>query len=136
MQDYTLQVTARALIVQNRKLLLVSNDYNLWYTPGGHLNPNETLSECMVREVKEETGIDVKPNQIVYVSDFFDKKYNVHKVEIYFSAEISVDKIPQNWLDQDGPVKISKFFNVKALKDIHVVRTFLALSICSNQDLI
>ncbi|WP_419241675.1 NUDIX domain-containing protein [Cardinium endosymbiont of Nabis limbatus] len=115
MKDYTLQVTARALIVKNRQLLLVSNDYKLWYTPGGHLNPSEMLSECMVREVKEETGIDVKPNQIVYVAEFFDKKYSVHKIEVYFTAEIVVDELPKDWLDQDGPVKTYQFFDIEAL---------------------
>jgi len=83
------------------------------------------LPECMLREVKEGTGIDVKPNQIVYVADFFDKKYSVHKVEVYFSAEICVDQIPKHWLDQDGLVKTSQFFDVEALKDIHVVPAFL-----------
>ncbi|MCT4697469.1 NUDIX domain-containing protein [Candidatus Cardinium sp. TP] len=125
MKDYTLQVTARALIVKNRKLLLVSNDYKLWYTPGGHLNPSEMLSECMVREVKEETGIDVKPNQIVYVSEFFDKKYSVHKIEVYFTAEIVVDELPKHWLDQDGLVQTAQFFDIETLKDIHVVPAFL-----------
>ncbi|TDG94789.1 NUDIX domain-containing protein [Cardinium endosymbiont of Culicoides punctatus] len=125
MQDYTLQVTARALIVKNRKLLLVSNDYKLWYTPGGHLKPSEMLPECMIREVKEETGIDVKSNQIVYVSEFFDKKYSVHKVEVYFAAEICVDELPTHWLDQDGLVKTSQFFDIEALKNIHVVPAFL-----------
>ncbi|MGI2298301.1 NUDIX domain-containing protein [Candidatus Cardinium hertigii] len=113
MKDYTLQVTARALIVKNRKLLLVSNDYTLWYTPGGHLNPSEMLPECMVREVKEETGIDIKPNQIVYVAEFFDKKYNVHKIEVYFTAEIVVDDLPKNWLDQDGLVQTAQFGSVQ-----------------------
>lgn len=125
MKDYTLRVTARALIVKNRQLLLVSNDYKIWHAPGGHLEPSEMLPDCMVREVKEETGFDVKPNQIVYVADFFDKKYNVHKVEVYFSAEICVDEFPKHWLDQDDPVKTSQFFDVEALKNIYVVPDFL-----------
>ncbi|WP_342265056.1 NUDIX hydrolase [Cardinium endosymbiont of Philonthus spinipes] len=135
MKDYTLQVTARALIVKNRQLLLVSNDYKLWYTPGGHLEPSETLPACMVREVKEETGLDVKPNQIVHVAEFFDKKYNAHKIEVYFSAEIDVNELPKNWSDKDGPVTTSQFFDVEALKDIHVVPAFLKTGKWSNFDL-
>ncbi|MGI2257710.1 NUDIX domain-containing protein [Candidatus Cardinium hertigii] len=125
MKDYTLKVTARALIVKNRQLLLVTNDYKIWHTPGGHLEPSEILPDCMVREVKEETGLDVKPNQIVYVSDFFDKKYNVHKVEVYFSAKVCVDELPEHWLDQGGPVKTSQFFDLESLKGMHVVPSFL-----------
>jgi len=61
MQNYPLRVTARALMVRNNKLLLVSNDAKLWYTPGGHLESGETLSACIIREVKEETGTHVTP---------------------------------------------------------------------------
>ncbi|WP_419241184.1 NUDIX domain-containing protein [Cardinium endosymbiont of Nabis limbatus] len=125
MQDYTLRVTARAIIVKNRQLLLVSNDYKTWHTPGGHLEPGEVLPDCIVREVKEETGLDVKPKQIVYVAEFFDKKYNAHKVEIYFATAISVYEPPKDWLDQDGPVKTSQFFDLESLQDIHVVPLFL-----------
>lgn len=30
-----------------------------WGIPKGHINPGETLEECAVREVREETGVDV-----------------------------------------------------------------------------
>ena len=89
----------------------------------------------MVREVKEGTGIDVKPNQIVYVAEFFDKKYNVHKIEVYFTAEIVVDELPKNWLDQDGLVKTYQFFDVQDLKDIHVVPAFLKTGKWLNIDI-
>lgn len=125
MKDYTLQVTARAIIIKNKTLLLVSNDYKLWYTPGGHLKPSEMLPECMVREVKEETGIDVKPKQILYIAEFFDKKFSVHKIEVYFATEILVDELPKHWLDQDGAVKTYQFFDIESLKNIHVVPAFL-----------
>lgn len=32
--------------------------------PGGTLNPGETLIEALIREIKEEIGITVKPNQL------------------------------------------------------------------------
>ena len=125
MEHCTLQVTARALIIKNSQLLLVSNDYKLWYTPGGHLKPSETLAECIIREVKEETGIDVQPSQIVYVAEFFDRKYSVHKVEVYFTAHMCVDELPKDWSDQDGLVKTAQFFDFELLKEIHVVPEFL-----------
>ena len=115
MTNYKLQVATRALVVKNKELLLVSNDGNFWYTPGGRMNADETLSECVVREVKEETGIDIEANEIISVYDFFDRKDSLHKVEIYFTTTIKSSAIPKKWLDQDGPVKFSKFFSLEEL---------------------
>lgn len=32
---------------------------NVWGMPKGHLNAGETREQCAVREVKEETGVDI-----------------------------------------------------------------------------
>ncbi len=52
---------ACALIVHDRKvLLLLHTKLKKWLPPGGHIEENETPDEAIVREVKEETGIDFK----------------------------------------------------------------------------
>ena len=45
------------LLFRNKK----KNDINegKWIGVGGHREPNETIDECAIREVKEETGLDV-----------------------------------------------------------------------------
>ncbi len=40
-----------------------------WAFPGGHLEFGETVFETAVREVKEETNLDVKPVAIISVAD-------------------------------------------------------------------
>jgi 8-oxo-dGTP pyrophosphatase MutT (NUDIX family) len=30
-----------------------------WVFPGGHLDKNESLLDCLLREIKEEVGIDI-----------------------------------------------------------------------------
>lgn len=37
-----------------------------WNGVGGKLEPNESLSESMKREIEEETGIRVQPKDIIY----------------------------------------------------------------------
>lgn len=42
-----------------RLLCLRHNKLGLWLPPGGHIEPHELPDEAAVREVKEETGVDV-----------------------------------------------------------------------------
>ncbi len=50
-----------AFVIHNGKLLLVHHSkLDKWLPPGGHMEPNETPDEAVKREVKEETGLDVK----------------------------------------------------------------------------
>ncbi|MCF6277054.1 MAG: NUDIX domain-containing protein [Candidatus Magasanikbacteria bacterium] len=63
---------------QGEVLLCHRNDYNLWNLPGGSLEKGETPWQCMIREAKEETGLDVE------VSRFMGIYAKPHKDEIVF----------------------------------------------------
>lgn len=60
----------------NNEILLCYSDNN-YHLPGGHLEEGETYEDCLVREIKEETGIDIDKKErnpylrIVY----FNKDY-------------------------------------------------------------
>ena len=48
-----------AVIKHNNKLLAMKNDYSPYYfLPGGRVDLNETADNAMLRELKEELGID------------------------------------------------------------------------------
>jgi ADP-ribose pyrophosphatase YjhB (NUDIX family) len=57
---------ATAVIIHDGQILLTRRrDLPLWVAPGGHLDQGETLQVCCLREVKEETGLDVNIERFV-----------------------------------------------------------------------
>ncbi len=50
---------------EGRILLQRRRDNGLWALPGGGMDLGDTLPGCAVREVKEETGLDVEVTGLV-----------------------------------------------------------------------
>jgi 8-oxo-dGTP diphosphatase len=59
--------TAAAVIRDEagRILLIRRGDGGGWSLPGGVMEPGERLDQCLVREVQEETGLDVEPVRLI-----------------------------------------------------------------------
>lgn len=50
---------------QNRILMACRNDNQQWSLPGGSLEVGETLEECIIRETFEETGIEIREQDLL-----------------------------------------------------------------------
>jgi 8-oxo-dGTP diphosphatase len=53
------------VLIENGKILLIRRAREPfkgeWAVPGGRIEDNETAGQCLKREMKEETGLDVEP---------------------------------------------------------------------------
>jgi 8-oxo-dGTP pyrophosphatase MutT (NUDIX family) len=58
-------VTGVVLDDQGRLLLIHRTDNDRWALPGGGIEIGESVSDALVREVREETGIDVEVTGVV-----------------------------------------------------------------------
>ena len=64
---YTITVGVFGIITNEHDgvLLCHRNDYNLWNLPGGGLEKGETPWGCIIRETKEETGLDIEVSHLM-----------------------------------------------------------------------
>lgn len=95
MREKPIEIITRVLIVHRKKILVcVSNDQlPIYYLPGGHLEWGETLVDCLIREVKEETGFTI--DHIRYL-DFFENFFkhrgkNFHEINFLYKADLISD---------------------------------------------
>ena len=58
-------VTAVVVNDQGELLLQKRTDNDLWGLPGGAMNTGESIGQAVIREVKEETSLDVEPTGVV-----------------------------------------------------------------------
>lgn len=68
---------ATGLAIHEGRVLLVASRYvnhpePLWNLPGGRQQPSELLTETVVREFLEETGVHVRVDELAYVSESYD----------------------------------------------------------------
>ena len=59
---------------------------NFWAIPGGRLEGNETIEETAIREAKEETGIDIRLQQIIGVYSKPDRDSRGRYVSVAYIA--------------------------------------------------
>jgi ADP-ribose pyrophosphatase YjhB (NUDIX family) len=67
-----MRVRVTGVVVEDGRILLLNQETDTdrsWSLPGGKLEDGETLAEALVREMKEETGLDVEPGRLLYVCD-------------------------------------------------------------------
>lgn len=121
-------MTVGAIIVRKRRVLLVLHTkLNLWLFPGGHVEKNETPDDAVIREVKEETGLEFLPGDygpIEYSSDTIKRlalpfHANLHSVGshnhycLYYLGHVDSDEVTLSAESKD-----SNWFNVKEISEI------------------
>lgn len=87
----TPKIDTRAAMFKDGKILLVHEANGTWSLPGGWVDVNVSVEENMIKEVKEEAGLDIKVKRIIAVQD--REKHNLpiyaYKVcKIFMQCEV------------------------------------------------
>ena len=68
-------VRVKALILNSKGNILLAFNNNTYQFPGGHTDGDETIDECIKREIKEEVGIEVEVGEPFLSIETYDNNY-------------------------------------------------------------
>jgi len=81
-----------------------------WEFPGGKVEKGETFFDALIREIKEELGVPIKPIRILssYPKDIRGQTYSIHFVSATLASEefVLTEHQACQWLDLDEMIQL------------------------------
>ncbi len=95
------KIRVEAILMEEGKILLVQQEISEarnWSLPGGTLEAGESIEQGIKREMKEETGLDIAIEKLLYIGDRIEAE--AHTVHLTFlvkriSGEIRIGREPE-----------------------------------------
>lgn len=102
----------------NRVLVQKRGDSNKWGFPGGAIEIGETPEEAAIRELKEETGLDVAIDSLIGIYTDSDMKYpngdEAHSICIVYKLKVLSGELT---CDNEETIEL-KYFDVDKLPEM------------------
>ena len=124
LDDVTLITRTSGIVVKNNKILLTGYENEDFYTfIGGRVNTLEDSESAIIREVKEEIGVYIKVNRLLWVIENFFK-YNGKKYHEFLFVYMLVDTKGQIEVTEDkikvldNDIEYYKWVDLDYLADI------------------
>ena len=97
-----------AVVLDGDKVLIIQQNEGHWGFPKGHVEEGETEVQTAVREIKEETNIDVKVDDKYRYVEVYSPKENVEKEVVFFVAS----KVGGNVVAQEEEVQNIEWLSI------------------------
>lgn len=102
--QFHIRVRAGAIIIENNHILLtIYNDPNrgiVYDLPAGGAEPNESITDTVIREAREEACVDVEVGPLAFVYEYvphlnFERFGKTHTLVMMFECKIINNTIPK-----------------------------------------
>lgn len=118
----------KALIINSKNEILLGYSYHEYQFPGGHVENGENIYDAMKREIKEETGIDVKKETLkpFICIKYFSKNYrnsgeNRCNKLYYFvvKTDNEINLLETNYTEEEREGNyVLRYFNLDDVEDV------------------
>lgn len=116
------RLTSAVIVVKDNKFLLgqrnKENCKGQWIFPGGGVDFGETVQDAAIREIKEETNLDVEIIKLIAHKELINVHGNYHSVVFFHLAKPKNDNIIAN--DDLSDVK---YFDIEEIKKLNTVKS-------------
>jgi ADP-ribose pyrophosphatase YjhB (NUDIX family) len=103
-EELSFRPSVYGVAIKDDKVLLVPQFGDGYDFPGGGVDLGELLTDTLIREVKEETGLDVEPGHVLLVKDnFFFHPYKKKALQTpltYFLCEVVGGELSMEGFDE------------------------------------
>jgi ADP-ribose pyrophosphatase YjhB (NUDIX family) len=83
----SIRIRAAGILVKDGRILLVRHEKSgksYWLLPGGGVDFGETVEQALVREFKEEVGLDISVGKLALVQDSIPPDRHRQVLNLYF----------------------------------------------------
>ena len=123
MNNLNKEKSCGCIIIEKDKVLLIQKTKGHWGFPKGHVEIGETEIETAIREVKEETNLDVKINENKrYTMEYITDKGTLKQVVLFIAKKINENEKYQKseiksmkWMKFDDAIKTITYDHTREL---------------------
>lgn len=117
MKKYTGKTSTAIIPYPDNKILLIKRNTIpfkcYWALPGGRMDPDETVEQTIIREVKEETGLET--TIVSKVGEYVEKGTKDDVEYEYYPTCFVVKPVGGEIKKQDSEIQEIKLFNLTKL---------------------
>lgn len=130
MTKYDFNIRVTGILIEDEKILLVKqkvSDKRNWSLPGGKLEQGETIEQGIIREMKEETGLDVEIIRLLYLCDVSASNNTLLHISFLLKRVAGNIELPTNEFESN-PIYDVEFIPISDLLDYGFSEKFLKLA--------